>query len=65
MTTNQTTKGETTMKVGTKYNVGKYTGWECVWTDGKWATLAIRLASGGLYGCLSVSIKGTQFEEAR
>ena len=53
------------MKVGTKYNVGKYTGWECVWTDGKWATLAIRLASGGLYGCLSVSIKGTQFEEAR
>jgi hypothetical protein len=53
------------MKVGKKYNVGKYVGWECVWTDGENATLATRLVSGGLYGCLSLVIKGTQFVEAR
>jgi hypothetical protein len=53
------------MKTGTRYTIGRFTAWECIWTDGVNATLAFRTATGDLYGCLSVRLAFTHFEEAR
>ncbi len=58
-------KQESKMKTGTRYTIGRFTAWECIWTDGVNATLAFRTATGDLYGCLSVRLAFTHFEEAR